>query len=83
MIQKLVTTLLQTKAHTVTKYVSPKEIIRATRRIYGGKVNGKQVEIFLTIGKPNYKERAFIKDCLKAGEKFPIKKIQLKFPPKK
>jgi hypothetical protein len=32
-----------------------------------------------TIGKPNYEEREFIKKCKKAGEPFPVKKIQVKF----
>jgi len=37
----------------------------------------------LTIGRPNYAEREFIKLCKKAGEPFPVKKMQLKFYPKK
>jgi hypothetical protein len=34
-----------------------------------------------TIGIPNYL-REFIRKCKKAGEPFPVKKIQLKFLPK-
>lgn len=65
-------------AKKATVYISPTETIKATRR---GKVNGraKTMEILFTIGKPNYKEREFIKKCKKAGEPFPIKKVQLKF----
>jgi len=62
-----------------TKYVSDKQTIKATRR---GKLRplrlSGQVEILVTIGRPNYAERRFIKDCKKAGEPFPIKRIQLK-----
>jgi hypothetical protein len=58
-----------------TKYISEKLTIKATRR----KKSKKQTEIVVTIGKPNYAERKLIKLCKKAGEKFPIKKIQLKF----
>lgn len=68
-----------------TKYVSNKLIIRATRRLFQGKIakNG-EIEMVLTIGKPNYLEREFIKVCKEAGEPFPVKKIQLKLynPPK-
>lgn len=65
-----------------TKYVAPNSIVRAVRKTY--KVNNRRpdnrhnVEIHLTIGKPNYQEREFIKDCKKAGEPFPVKRIQLK-----
>lgn len=62
-----------------TKYISPKEIVRATRKTYGKKIRHGNIEIHLTIGRPNYAEREFIKLCQKAGEPFPIKKIQLKY----
>ncbi len=35
--------------------------------------------IVLKIGRPNFREREFIRACKKAGEPFPVKKIQLKF----
>ena len=71
------------------KYISPKEVVRATRRSY--RVNnrktrkGQSIEILLHIGRPNYLEREFIALCQKAKEPFPIKRIQLKLwnPPKK
>jgi len=61
-----------------TKYISPKEIIRAVRKTFGKKIVKGNIEIHLTIGKPNYAEREFIKLCQKSDEPFPIKKIQLK-----
>jgi hypothetical protein len=61
-----------------TKYVSPTQIIRATKRLYGKKLIRDRVEIMLTIGKPNYVEREFVKMCKKAGEPFPVKHAQLK-----
>ena len=63
------------------KYVSPKEIIRGTR----GKFfkSSDNIEITLTIGRPNYIEREFIALCQKAKEPFPVKKIQLQNWPKK
>jgi len=35
----------------------------------------------LTVGEPAYREREFIKLCKKAGEPFPVRKVQLKFYP--
>ena len=62
-----------------TKFISPTEIVRAVRTRYHGKLRKVgNIEISLTIGKPNYVEREFIKACKKAGEPFPVKKVQLK-----
>lgn len=63
-----------------TKYLSETQIVRAVRRTYGGKILKGNTEILVTIGKPNYQEREFIKLCKKAGESFPVKKIQIKWP---
>ena len=55
-------------------------IIRGTRtKIFRSTDN---IEIILTIGKPNYLEREFIKKCVKAKEPFPVKKIQFQNWPK-
>ena len=82
-VEQTVRALVDSNAHRATKYVSSKHIVRATRRLVRGKVpNGKNVEIVLTSGQPNYAERKFIKQLHKAGEPLPVKKIQLKFPPK-
>ena len=62
-----------------TKYISHKEIVRAVRKTFRGKIlASSNAEITLTIGRPNYLEREFIKLCVKAGEPFPVKKIQCK-----
>jgi len=72
--------LMANNAISATSYLGPKVIIRAVRKRYNKKINKRgNIEIMLTIGKPNYAERKFIKLCKKAGEKFPVKKIQLKF----
>ena len=65
-------------AKKATAYQSENTTIKATLR----SKDRSQLQILLTIGKPNYQERQFIKLCKKAGEKFPIKKIQLKFKKK-
>lgn len=71
--------LIDNNAVRATKFISEKEIVRAKRKTFGKKIVRGNVEIILTIGRPNFEERNFIKNCKKAGESFPIKKIQLKF----
>ena len=67
------------KVIRAVEYVSPKLIIRAVRRTFNKKIyKGSNIEIMLTIGRPNYLEREFIEECLKAKEPFPIKRVQLK-----
>lgn len=83
-INTIIQVLLDQKAKKATKFISDKEIIRAVRTVYktktGKKVFGAgNIEITLTIGKPNFAEKEFIKLCKKAKEKFPLQKIQLKF----
>jgi hypothetical protein len=66
-------------AYKATKYLSPTLTIKATRKRYKGKIlKGHAIDIVFTVGKPNYEEREFIKKAKKAGEPFPVKKIQLK-----
>lgn len=85
LIEKVVAALRLSRAHTATKYVAENHVIRATAVLYGGRLRSKRSneEIVLTIGRPNYRERRFIRACKKAGEPFPVRKIQLKFPPVK
>jgi hypothetical protein len=72
--------LIEQRARLAIKYLSPKLIVRACRKRYRGKILKGSIEIILTIGKPNYKEREFIKKCKKVGEPFPIERVQLKYP---
>jgi len=80
MFEELLAALIESKAVSATKYVSKKSIIRATRTLFRTQRFGTgNVTVTLTIGRPNGREREFIKACVKVGEKFPIKKIQLRF----
>ena len=70
-----------------TKYISPELVVRLTKNRFNKKPRPitENISCTLTIGKPNYLEREFIKLCQDAKEPFPIKKVQLKLynPPKK
>lgn len=69
--------LASTKSKSATKYISPDLVVKATLHgKWSWRSRGKVIHV--TYGKPNYAEREFIKKCKKAGEKFPVKKIQLK-----
>ena len=81
-VRDTVEALLRSNAMKATKFLSDKQIVRASRRTFGGKIHKVgNVEIVLVLGKPNYAERESIKLWKKAGATFA--KIQLKFPPVK
>lgn len=82
---KVISLLLLTNSWKATKYISPKEVLRVTRRRYlrSSKSFGRHVELVINVGRPNYAEKEFIKKLMKAKEPFPVKKIQLKSLPKR
>ena len=84
-LPKLFAALLREGAYKATSYQSEKLVINATIRLTRGKLPRKNenLDIVVKIGRPNFAERKFIKDCKRAGEPFPVKQIQLKFPPNK
>lgn len=82
-VSGVIENLLQANAWKATKFISDRIIVRATRQLFHKKLsNIGNLEIVLTFGKPNYEEREYIRQCKKAGVKFPLKKVWLKFPPK-
>lgn len=74
-VSDVIVTTTTEGARQATKYVSPKLIVRATTV----QRSRHTVRVLLSIGRPNYRERQFIKLCKKAGELFPIKKTQVKW----
>ena len=77
-VGQVVGALIKTGAYRATKYVSERRVIIATRGFKPDKRN--RLETFtVTLGVPNWEERKFIKDCKRAGEPLPVRKIQLKF----
>lgn len=59
-----------------TYYVSPTLVVKATRH---NKVTrrSRHESFVVSFGVPNYREREFIKLCKKAGQSFPVRKVQL------
>jgi uncharacterized Fe-S cluster-containing MiaB family protein len=82
--QNIADSLIRNEAYTATKYISEKHVIRATRRVYNRKIDQKRnIEIMFIEGRPNFHSRRFIRKCIKAGESFPVQKIQLTWFPKR
>lgn len=77
--------LLRMEAKRTTKYLDANTVVSAQRKSYKNKLDrrSQSTDIILKLGKPNYVERKFIKQCKKAGEPFPVKKIQIKYFPQK
>jgi len=75
-IARVVEACLGVGARRATVFLSPKLTVKATRRhkMRGGEC---RTELVLTIGRPNYSEREYIKLCQDCGEKFPVKRIKL------
>lgn len=57
-----------------TAIVSPTHTLKITRQSPVDK-RAKAETYILTVGRPNYAERQFIKDCRAANEPFPVKKV--------
>ena len=81
-LSKAVESLLEVGARSATVVQHPKLTVTATRRHRPNR-RAPYTTILLTIGRPNFRWRKFIKDCQKAGEPFPVKKVQLTFYPKR
>lgn len=81
-VAAVVEALLTAGAARATKFVSDAETVTAKRVMYRGKIDkrSKRTSVVLSFGRPNYAEREFIRRCRKAGEPFPLKRVQLKFP---
>lgn len=58
-------------------YVAPNFVVKATRQRKPTRRTRSET-FLLTVGAPAYLEKRFIKACLKAGEPFPVKTVQLK-----
>lgn len=78
-VRQVVESMLEcTGIRKATKYLDANTTVKCTRqRPYDSR--DRQETLLLTIGKPNYAERKFIKLCQKAGDPFPVRKVQFQF----
>jgi hypothetical protein len=62
-------------ARRATKFIAPDLVVKACARFRPRK-RSRITDMVVTVGKPNFRERAFIADCKKAGEPFPIARMR-------
>lgn len=76
MFAVVVGVLVASDAKTAIKYLTPNLIVKATWRHKPMKRHTRE-ECVVTFGTPGYLQQKFIDAAVKAGEPFPIKKVQL------
>lgn len=82
-IDEMVQNLLGNSAlRQVVYYATPDSIVKLTKQ-GRQKVSDRRKIFVLTSGKPNSREREFIKKQKKAGAQFPLKDLQLKYFPQR
>ena len=77
-VRRIVRELAHPTVYRATLFLSDQLTVKATR-IGRASTHTRAVNARITMGRPNYAERAFIKKCKAAGEPFPVRKVQLKF----
>jgi len=68
--------LVASDAKSAVKFLSPKLVVKATWRHKPSKQHTRE-ECVVTFGEPGYLQAKFIDACIKTGEPFPVKKVQL------
>lgn len=79
---KVIEGLLESGARSATVYLSPVQRVTATHLHKPDKRN-RHTTIAVTYGQLNWAGREFVKACKKAGEPMPVRKVQLRWWPKK
>lgn len=83
---QLAEVIIEGGARQAIKYLSPTEVVKATAILYKGRKHDRREKhrsILFTLGVPGYREQESIKRYKQAGEPFPVKKIQIRWPKKK
>lgn len=73
-VAQVIDALLCSEKKRVTKFVAPNITVKATR-LHKPDRRDRAETYVVSIGRPNYQEREFIKDCKKAGEPFPVRNL--------
>lgn len=79
--EAVVSALIVTGMRKATKFIGPNIVVKLTRQRRPDK-RSRSASFVLTIGQPNYAERKFIKGCQRAGERLPVRKVQMRDFPK-
>ncbi len=83
-IERVVRALIHSDAYKAVIIDTPTLAYTATARHKIGPRTGKRAEILLTIGRPNYAMRKFVKECIKAKVTLPLRKpLLIPYPVKR
>lgn len=73
--------IANTGARRATAFLSARCTVKVTRQ-YQFNRRATTETFLVTIGRPNYRERAYIKGLQASGEPFPVRRMQLTFWPR-
>ena len=76
---QLMAALADTGARKASKFISATEVVSISRRRYKRTGKFDAHTYILTIGRPNYAQRRLVAAFKRAGEPFPVRKIQLAY----
>jgi len=79
---KVIEGLIESGARSATVYLSARQRVTATH-IHKPSGRNQAITIAVTYGQLNWAGREFVKACKKAGESLPVRKVQLRWWPKK
>lgn len=95
-IGKTIRALLSSEARSATTFIDAKTVVRVSRKLHRttlkqgrktyrqpGKFADAGLELVVNVGRPNAAAVRFIGACKKAGEPFPVKRVQLEFASKR
>ncbi len=68
--------VIDRKARKVITFLSPKLVVKAANKVFGGKLSRGNDELVVTIGKPNYEERVIVKKLKRLHVKYPFIKVK-------
>jgi hypothetical protein len=70
-VTRVVEAVVNCGTRKATYFISPKLVVKASAMHKQDRRNSRET-VVLTIGKPNYEERAFVAKCKKNGTKLPL-----------
>jgi hypothetical protein len=80
-VASVIQALLSNDVKKVTRFITPNVTVTATR-LQRPDRRSRGESYVVTVGRPNYANREFIKECKAAGEPFPVRNMIFQHFPK-
>lgn len=83
-IQKATRVLLDDpRARSAAVLLTPRDVVTVSRRTYRRRprasLTATRHEFAVTCGRPNVELRDYVRDCVKVGEPFPVRKLKIRY----